>query len=231
MSDVVLVGSDRCGLDDLFLDYGAEAERGRLGLGPGWSRRWTGTWRTSDGEVACAARDLGEIPVAGCVPVRRFTWRQRHRPGLQFMVSTGRLHGFESLEERSLLLALDFTGEVEEVLSQPFRLKFEAAGGETGEHVPDFLAVFRDGSQGRTRRLRRSTRHRDRDDRAYAPEDRIDEAANHHRRQRHLHLGAGHPPAADDGRPKDRVGYPVWIADRGTGTRRYATDPAGGPAR
>jgi hypothetical protein len=149
MSDVMLVGSDRCGLDDLFLDYGTEAERGRLGLGPGWSRRWTGTWRTSDGEVACAARDLGEVPVAGCVPVRRFTWRQRqrHRPGLQFMVSTGRLHGFESLEERSLLLALDFTGEVEEVLSQPFRLKFEAAGGETGEHIPDFLAVFRDGSR------------------------------------------------------------------------------------
>ena len=50
--------------------------------------------------------------MAGCEPVRRFTWRQRqrHRPGLQFMVSTGRLHGFESLEERSLLLALDFTG-------------------------------------------------------------------------------------------------------------------------
>jgi hypothetical protein len=35
------------------------------------------------------------------------------------MVSTGRLHGFESLEERPLLLALDFAGEVEEVLSQP----------------------------------------------------------------------------------------------------------------
>lgn len=117
MSDVVLVGSDRCGLDDLFLDYGTEAERGRLALGPGWSRRWTGTWRTSDGEVSCAVPDLGEVLVAGCVPVRRFSWRQRqrHRPGLQFMVSTGRLHGFESLEERSLLLALDFTGEVEEV--------------------------------------------------------------------------------------------------------------------
>ena len=89
------------------------------------------------------------MPAAGCVPVRRFTWRQRqrHRPGLQFMVSTGRLHGFESLEERSLLLALDFTGTVEEVLSQPFRLKFETAGGDSGEHIPDFLAVFRDGSR------------------------------------------------------------------------------------
>ena len=75
--------------------------------------------------------------MAGCEPVRRFTWRQRqrHRPGLQFMVSTGRLHGFESLEERSLLLALDFTGTVEEVLSQPFRLKFEAVGGDSGEHI------------------------------------------------------------------------------------------------
>ncbi len=45
------------------------------------------------------------------------------------MVSTGRLHGFESLEERALLLALDFAGAVEEVLPQPFRLRFETAGG------------------------------------------------------------------------------------------------------
>jgi len=149
MSDVVPVESDRCGLDDLFLDYGTAAARAALGLGPGWPRRWTAGWRTSGGELACAVRDLGEVPAAGCVPVRRFTWRQRqrHRPGLQFMVSTGRLHGFESLEERSLLLALDFTGTVEEVLSQPFRLKFETAGGDSGEHIPDFLAVFRDGSR------------------------------------------------------------------------------------
>src|ERR1700722_2769745 len=91
MSDVVLVGSDRCGLDELFQGYGTEAEHSRLGLGPGWPRRWTATWRTADGELACAARDLGEVPVAGCVPVRRFTWRQRqrHRPGLQFMASRG----------------------------------------------------------------------------------------------------------------------------------------------
>jgi hypothetical protein len=63
------------------------------------------------------------------------------------MVSTGRLHGFESLEERALLLVLDFAGSVEEVLPQPFRLRFETVGGEQGEHVPDFLAVLRDGSQ------------------------------------------------------------------------------------
>jgi hypothetical protein len=63
------------------------------------------------------------------------------------MVSTGRLHGFESLEERSLLLALDFTGTVKEVLPQPFLLRFGTAAGEFREHVPDFLVVFRDGSR------------------------------------------------------------------------------------
>ena len=63
------------------------------------------------------------------------------------MVSTGRLHGFESLEERSLLLALDFTGAAEEVLPQPFLLRFGTADGEFHGHVPDFPAVFRDGSR------------------------------------------------------------------------------------
>lgn len=60
------------------------------------------------------------------------------------MVSTGRLHGFESLEERNLLLVLDFAGDVAEVLSQPFRLRFRTKTG-TSEHIPDFLAVLRDG--------------------------------------------------------------------------------------
>jgi hypothetical protein len=94
-------------------------------------------------------RDLESVPVAGCEPVRRFSWgrRQRHRPGLQFMASTGRLLGFESLEERSLLLALDFTGSLEELLPQPFTLRFGTAGGGFSKHVPDFLAVFRDGSR------------------------------------------------------------------------------------
>jgi hypothetical protein len=97
MSDVVPVRSDCCGLDDLFLAYGTgEAERARLALGPGWPRRWTATWQVPGGDVTCAVRDLASGPPAGCEPVRRFSWarRQRHRPGLQFMVSTGRLHGF-----------------------------------------------------------------------------------------------------------------------------------------
>ncbi len=150
MSDVVPVRSDRCGLAEMFLAYQpGQAEHARLGLGPEWPRQWTATWRISGGDVVSAVRDLESVPVGRCEPVRRFSWRrrQRHRPGLQFMVSTGRLHGFESLEERSLLLALDFTGAVEEIVPQPFLLRFGTSGGEFREHVPDFLAVFRDGSR------------------------------------------------------------------------------------
>ncbi len=144
------VRSDRCGLDELFLSYETgDAGRARLALGTGWTREWTATWQVSGGDEVSLVRDLGPVPVAGCEPVRRFSWgrRQRHRPGLQFMVSTGRVHGFESLEEQALLLALDFTGALEGVLPQPFTLRFGAADSRFLKHVPDFLAVFRDGSR------------------------------------------------------------------------------------
>jgi len=96
-------------------------------------------------EVTCPVRDLGSLPVETAEPVRRFGWRtrQRHRPGLQFLVSTGRHHGFESLEEQRLLLAVDFVGDAVAVLSQPFRLRFATSEGELG-HYPDFLVVTRD---------------------------------------------------------------------------------------
>jgi hypothetical protein len=51
------------------------------------------------------------------------------------MVSTGRLHAFESLEEQRLLLALDFCGAAL-VVSQPFRLSF-VVSGERREHTPE----------------------------------------------------------------------------------------------
>ncbi|WP_245592689.1 TnsA-like heteromeric transposase endonuclease subunit [Actinomadura rifamycini] len=94
------------------------------------------------GELVTPARDLGSVPVARCAPVRPFSWRttQRHRPGLEFLVSTGRHHGFESIAEQRLLLMLDFAGAVSEVLSQPLRLRFETLQGWR-THVPDFLVV------------------------------------------------------------------------------------------
>jgi hypothetical protein len=150
MSKAMPVRSDRCGLDELFVSFETgDAERARLALGPGWTRQWTATWQIPGGDEVSLVRDLGSAPVAGCEPVRRFSWgrRQRHRPGLEFMVWTGRVHGFESLEEQSLLLALDFTGMAEEILPQPFTLRFGIPGGEFREHVPDFLAVAGDGSR------------------------------------------------------------------------------------
>ena len=56
------------------------------------------------------------------------------------MVSTGRHHGFESLEEARVLLALDFAEAVTQVICQPFRLRFMTADGPA-QHIPDVLAV------------------------------------------------------------------------------------------
>nr|WSX53602.1 hypothetical protein OG409_34600 [Streptomyces sp. NBC_00974] len=85
---------------------------------------------------------MDHVPVLSSRPMRGFTWRakQRHRPRLEVMASTGRKHGFESLEEMRLLVALDFLG-ASEVLSQPFRLDFEHVGGPSW-HIPDFLALI-----------------------------------------------------------------------------------------
>ena len=138
------VWSHCCTLEDLVASYVIDpgiAER--LERGSGWARRWTATWKTAQADVICPVRELAGVPAGQAVPVRGFSWRprQRHRPGLQYMVSTRRMHGFESLAERRLLLALDFVGGVEEVLSQPFKLKFASADGK-GEHTPDFLVLL-----------------------------------------------------------------------------------------
>ncbi|MEV1010999.1 hypothetical protein [Streptomyces sp. NPDC049881] len=51
------------------------------------------------------------------------------------------MHGFESLAERRMLLAPDFLGGAEEVLSQPFKLTFTT--GDSGEeHTPDLLVLL-----------------------------------------------------------------------------------------
>ena len=137
------VPSPSCGITDLAGAYEVpEAARRELACGAGWEGRWEASWRR-DGAVAVSrVSDLGQVLAGECQPWRHFTWRtgQRHRPGLQFLVSTGRHHGFESLEEQRLLLALDFAGGVTDVVSQPFRLRLETAAGWR-EHVPDFLAV------------------------------------------------------------------------------------------
>lgn len=138
------VWSHSCTVDDLVSSYAIDpAVVERLEMRAGWARRWTATWKTARAEVICPVQDLAGVPALASVPVRGFTWRagQRHRPGLQYLLSTGRMHGFESLAERRVLLALDFAGGVEEVLSQPFRLRFTTAEGAE-DHIPDFLVLL-----------------------------------------------------------------------------------------
>ncbi|MCK1822460.1 TnsA-like heteromeric transposase endonuclease subunit [Streptomyces sp. XM83C] len=137
------VWSHACRLDDLALPY-ALPERATecLDLGPGWSRTWTVTWKVGKSDVIVPVKDLSAGPAMASVPVRRFSWRtgQRHRPGLECLVTTGRQHGFESLAERWLLLVLDFVSGFDEVLAQPFRLRFSSSEGK-GSHIPDFLVL------------------------------------------------------------------------------------------
>ncbi|MCW2930506.1 MAG: hypothetical protein JWM19_1468 [Actinomycetia bacterium] len=97
------------------------------------------TWRSGRSGQSCTVRDLVGEPSLRSDPIRGFSWRrgQGHRPGLVFMVSTGRHHGAESTEEARVLMALDFAADVIDVVSQPFRLRFDAARQRV--HTPDFL--------------------------------------------------------------------------------------------
>src|SRR6266481_6755263 len=134
------LASDSCGLTDLAEMCAVDdGDRRALVLTGGWSGRWMTTWKVAGEKVTCPVADMGAFPVPGCEPVRHFTWStgQRHRPGLQSMTGTGRLHGFESHAEQRLLLVLDFLG-VREVVSQPHRMRFESSLGPR-EHTPDFL--------------------------------------------------------------------------------------------
>lgn len=75
--------------------------RAGLDLGGDWPDRWTVTWKSDGDQVSCSVRELLRSPRVDADPIRSFAWQrgQRHRPGLQFLVSTGRHHGAESLEE------------------------------------------------------------------------------------------------------------------------------------
>ncbi|MBT2401855.1 TnsA-like heteromeric transposase endonuclease subunit [Streptomyces sp. ISL-100] len=139
--------SHRCSWTDLLVPVSLYAGRGALDQSDGWADRWTATWKYAGDEVTGPVRHLGQMPVASRGPMRGFTWRrdQRHRPGLGPLLATGRLHGFESLEEDQLLVGLDFAGDLVEVLSQPLRIRFRT-GEVWRKHTPDFFAVTRMGT-------------------------------------------------------------------------------------
>jgi hypothetical protein len=139
-----LVWSHTCTLDDLVMRYAVDAgAAGCLDTGPGWARRRTARWTVTGADLICPVRDLAGAAAMASVPVRGFTGRarQRHRPGLQYLLATGRMHGFEGLAGRRVLVALDFAGDAGGVLSQPFTLRFTTVDG-AGEHTPGFLALL-----------------------------------------------------------------------------------------
>ena len=138
--------SHRAGWDEFLVPVSVEAGRHGLDLSEDWPGRWTVTWKTGGEQVSCSVRELIQAPMVDGDPIRCFCWQrgQGHRPGLQFLVSTGRHHGTESLEEARLLLALDFAGGLIDVVSQPMRLRFGTVE-KRRSHTPDFLAVTRSG--------------------------------------------------------------------------------------
>lgn len=140
------VWSHQCAWTDLLVPVSVEAGFVSLRLDDGWPGRWRVEWKSGRDSRSCSVWELALAPMVSVDPVRGFSWNrnQRHRPGLQYMVSTGRLHGAESLQEARLLLVLDFAGNVVDVVSQPLKLVFEAVGGERS-HTPDYLVVTREG--------------------------------------------------------------------------------------
>lgn len=140
--------SDSVPWTDLTVPVGMERGLARLDVSEDWQERWLVSWKAGKKETRSrTVRQVAEVPLAASDPMRVFSWArsQRHRPGLQYMVSTGRHHGFESIEEARVLLALDFAGDIVDVLSQPMKLQFETTAGPR-EHIPDFLAVTRAGT-------------------------------------------------------------------------------------
>jgi len=138
--------SHRAAWEEFLVAAPVEAGRSGLDLGGDWPGRWTVTWKTDGDQVSCPVRELIQTPMVDADPIRCFSWQraQGHRPGLHFLVSTGRHHGTESMEEARLLLALDFAGSLIDVVSQPMRLRFDTAERRRS-HTPDFLAVTRSG--------------------------------------------------------------------------------------
>lgn len=140
-------------------------------------RAMTMTTRQGDQAVTVGATDRGDGLFDSADPWRHMSWRttQRNRPGLEYLVSTGRHHAYESQQERRLLQILDFDGRVVDALSQPPLLLRFHDGLRRREHTPDLLARTDDG-QTLLLNVKPPTRMDDVHRTAFAACDRLAEA-------------------------------------------------------
>jgi hypothetical protein len=104
-------------------------------------------WRDAEGEYRRPLTEAVSVAFEEGRPVRGFpSYRgQRHFPGLYWAATTGGHVGFESWLERDHAMLLDFTPEVNGLLSQPFWLFWEDGRGKRVSHAPDYFARFEDG--------------------------------------------------------------------------------------
>lgn len=112
-------------------------------LTTGWPDRWSLTYHDAEGEHAVSVREADPVDLIEADSIRNSTWHARStaRAGLHYMAATGRLHWHESLFERDLLVALDFTEGLNDLASQPFTLTWHD-GQVWHKHTPDFAAVI-----------------------------------------------------------------------------------------
>lgn len=103
-----------------------------------WTDAWTVTTRRAQTLQKLPVSQLGWADIEGADPMIVADWHpsRRARAGLEHMASTDRYHAFSSLNERRLLVALDFEG-ILELTSQPFTLRWHD-GGKWRKHTPDF---------------------------------------------------------------------------------------------
>ena len=138
------IQSSACSLEELLaLKPIPNSVRGVLDLGADWSRRWVTEWRFSGDLVTWPVGDLNRAPLAGCGPVRRFSWRTTQPPSGTSVRGADPIGITLSMEEQRFLLALEFAGGLLDVLPQPFRLCFSAQGRDR-LHTPDFLCLGRE---------------------------------------------------------------------------------------
>jgi hypothetical protein len=99
-------------------------------------------YKSSDGHVVnVPLSDLDANAVVQGRPWRVFPWYlgQKNYAGLYWSSTERALVGYESRLERARLLMLDFDTDVNQIASQPFRLR-AVTGGKRISRVPDYLA-------------------------------------------------------------------------------------------